>query len=152
MLFKQVRVMMGKGVGASHWASPIWIWALGPTRWVFEVGFHEKIALCNQIGLYWNVKPCTLNCCLWLKLSWLGCCGEVVLSSGPPLTTALWHVNFSYERACAHTCDLWSLYLVCLWLEYFILWPPRRRQDNSVAELTEMRITENNNQGNEMRR
>ena len=28
--------------------------------------------------------------------------------------------------------------------EYFILWPPRHRQDNSVAKLTEMRIMENN--------
>lgn len=134
--------MMGKGVGLSHWESQIWIWALRPTWWVFEVVFHEKITLCNQIRLYWNVKPCSLNCFVWVTLSELGCCRVAVLSSCPTLPKPC--DRWVLPVCVAHTWNLRSPYLIRLWLEYFIPWPPRCRQDNSVARLTEMRIRENN--------
>lgn len=54
------------------------------------------------------------------------------------------HVSCRGEHVCAHTWHFWSLYVICLCLEYILLWPPRHRQDNSVAGLTETRITGNN--------
>lgn len=54
------------------------------------------------------------------------------------------HVSCRGEHVCTHTWHFWSLYVICLCLEYILLRPPRRRQDNSVAGLTETRITGNN--------
>jgi hypothetical protein len=101
----------------------------GAPWWVFEVGFDEKITLCGQITLYWHVKSCKNGRFLWLEPQ-LACTRGVVFFSTPHLAKTLKDRNC----VCPHMDSLNSFFVShVLWLEYFILWPPRLRQDNRVG-------------------
>jgi hypothetical protein len=134
--------MMGKGGrGLSLRVSNLYM-SSGAAWWAFEVGFDEKITLCNQIRLYWHVKPCRLDCFLWLEpqLAW----NRVIVffsSLTLPKPYEMWIVC-----KCAHTWTLESIFLFNMFCDWNILYfgHPDAGRTIELAELTETRIKEEN--------